>query len=90
MKNDSFLQAIFFTLYALFFLILEGIYQALRFLLKWLLVAIVLTIKAGVFTVLLPYSLYKCGKRAVGHRSFAAAGQLMKWIWIDYWKTTKL
>lgn len=90
MKKESYLKAAWLTLAALFFSLLEIIYQVLRFSLKWFLVGIVLTIKAIVFIVLLPYWLFKSGKRAAAHRSFAAGGQLLKWIWIDYWKTTRI
>lgn len=71
----------------LFFEVLEMLYQAGRILVKWFLMAMIMGIKVTVFTVLLPYSLFKCAARTVRHRSFDAGAQLAKWIWIDYWKT---
>lgn len=90
MKNKQIFEAIGLTLAALFYAFLELIYQALRFLVKWFLVTVILTIEGSVFVVLLPFSLSKCAARAISHRSFSAGGQLMKWIWFDFWKQAGL
>lgn len=90
MKAKLVLKAVGMTLAALFFSALELAYQACQYLIKRLIVAIILIIKAVVFIFLLPFSGWKCLTRAVRHRSFAAAGQLAKWIWLDYWKGFKL
>jgi hypothetical protein len=90
MKIDLILKAIGQTLAALFFSLLELAWQVLYQLIKWALVAIFLAVKATVFILLLPISAYKCAVRMARHRSFAAGGQLAKWIWIDYWKTTRI
>lgn len=90
MRIKSLFNALGLTLAALFYALLELAYQALRFLVKWLLVGIVVALASCIFIVLLPYSLFKCAVRAVSHRSFSAGGQLMKWIWIDFWKAAGL
>ncbi|WP_353720311.1 hypothetical protein [Dyadobacter sp. 676] len=90
MKIKSLFKALGLTLAALAYSLLELAYQALRFLVKWLLVGIVVALASCIFIVLLPYSLFKCGVRATSHRSFTAGGQLMKWIWKDFWKAAKL
>ncbi|WP_342086083.1 hypothetical protein [Dyadobacter sp. OTU695] len=86
MKIKQFFEAIGLTLAALFYSLLELFYQAGRFLVKWFLVGIVVAIAALVFITISPFSLYKCAARAISHRSFSAGGQLMKWIWFDFWK----
>lgn len=90
MKIKSLFKALGLTLAALFYSLLEVTYQALRFLVKWFLVGIVVALASCIFIVLLPYSLFKCLTRAVSHRSFSAGGQLMKWIWKDFWKAAGL
>lgn len=90
MRIKSLFKALGLTLAALSYSLLELAYQALRFLVKWSLVGIVVALASCVFIVLLPYSLFKCGARAASHRSFSAGGQLMKWIWKDFWKAAGL
>lgn len=78
------------ALATLFFTLLEGLYRAARLMFKWFLIAVIITVKLTVFAMMLPFSIYKCAARAISHRSFAASGQLAKWIWIDYWTTTRI
>ena len=90
MRIKSLFKALGLTIAALFYSLLEVAYQALRFLVKWFLVGIVVALASCIFVLMLPYSLFKCVVRAVSHRSFSAGGQLMKWIWKDFWKAAGL
>lgn len=90
MKIQAFFKAAGLTVAAILYSLLELLYQAGRFLAKWFLVGIIVAIAALVFSALFPYSLYKSAARAVAHRSLSAGGQLMKWIWKDFWKAAGL